>query len=301
MVKAARFLIPPALCALLAASCGLDSSGLEGSGDDASVADSGGTGDEFIIGPGDSAAGPDAPAFHNDSGSKDTGAPKDSGNPKDAPGDVVPTDSTAPCLGTTTSCGTPGSCVDCTNSPKGNLCVAGSCGCMHNPDCASSPMGTACVSGVCGCNDPVRDCPTGYACSSAHLCTTTCSGGLTCHGGCCDGTNCLTGNDNGACGNNGNSCQPCGGQTPTCAVGQCNGRCGSTGDGTCGTGFCCNAGMCADDTQSTTCGSSGMACTDCTNAPEGKACTSSGTCGCGNNGDCNNSSRGHSCVAGQCT
>jgi hypothetical protein len=199
------------------------------------------------------------------------------------------------CLGTTKSCGTTTVCVDCTLAPRGPICVDGECGCKVNLDCALSPQGTACVSGACGCMDSVRDCPKGYACGPMNQCTPSCAGGLECNG-CCDGTTCQLGAANAACGPAKSACQACGGQTPTCNAGACTDACGAGNAGTCGAGFCCNAGTCASSTQPTTCGGAGLACVSCENSSEGHACVA-GACGCNTFNDC---PTGMACVNNKC-
>jgi hypothetical protein len=243
-----------AAAALLGASCGLSTGGLEDTGGDASVPGDDATADStttFDTGgftdtaPGDTAAE-----------SSKVDAALDSPAPHDANSDSMPVEDGGKCMGTPTSCGPPGSCVDCTHSASGG----------------------ACVKGACGCNGS-NDCPAPTACQANKVCGSPCGGGQgPCNGGCCSFFSCVA-FDNGHCGG---SCTPCGGPTPTCgANGMCNGNCGGPGDGTCQTS-CCSNGTCAAIGDQT-CGDWGSTCVACSAATGGAHCKLIGVdyqCGC---------------------
>ena len=269
------------LCAaagLLAAACGLGTSGLEGS-DDAGVTQGADAGLDATTdtGPvtGDSAT--------SDGGKVD--APTDvqaHDVAHDAPQTDAPTDSAPPpqdggvCANTPTSCGAPGHCESCVGSSQGG----------------------ACVGGACGCNGP-GDCPVPGACQLNHTCGTPCAGPGECNGGCCSNFTCVT-FDNAHCGV---TCSPCIGATPTCgANGSCNGNCGGSGDGTCQTS-CCNAGTCAI-VGNASCGDYGMACVNCSTSSMGSVCeitVNGGGCGCDGPGSSNQCPPGMSCYNKQCS
>jgi hypothetical protein len=160
-------------------------------------------------------------------------------------------------------------------------------GCQSSSDCAGSLFGSQCIDGACGCNSE-DDCPASeYAACKDQVCTSSCTGGLQCNHGCCDSTStCVPGEDTpAACGTDGDACQVCGDDTPTCSGGSCTSDCGSAGDGTCGAGFCCQEGSCtaiADDA----CAPAGGTCLDCTTSSVAPVCLPNGTCGCSKNNDC---------------
>jgi hypothetical protein len=84
-------------------------------------------------------------------------------------------------------CGSGSSCVTCTGSSQGDVCLA--------------------FSNVCGCN-LASDCPTNQACTD-HTCSTDCTETGECNGGCCDGTTCQPGTSTTACGSTGGMCNEC--------------------------------------------------------------------------------------------
>jgi hypothetical protein len=72
----------------------------------------------------------------------------------------------------------------------------------------------------------------------------------------------------------------------------CGSACGGANQTVCN-GGCCNAGTCASGTQTAACGTSGVACVDCSFSPNGHACQpGNGFCGCNSSSDC---PVGHTC------
>jgi hypothetical protein len=98
-----------------------------------------------------------------------------------------------------------------------------------------------------GCTK-ATDCPPSFACNtSTGQCVTTCGAPTetACNGGCCYTGQCAAGTENGACGNNGQTCVGCANATPTCSPGGvCGATCGHPTDGPCGAGSCCQGNAC---------------------------------------------------------
>lgn len=134
------------------------------------------------------------------------------------------------------------------------------------------------------------DCPSGQACNTTTgMCSTSCGDfdQTICNGGCCDGNSgtCVGGAANDNCGNDGNFCNVCGDNTPTCSAGQCTDACSASAP--CGATFCCNNGTCVD-IDGAHCGvaTGGGTCMSCSADNNGHACRASGVCGCFGAGDC---------------
>lgn len=241
------------LLAAVLAACGLEMDGLGPSGDDAGLApDVTQTGPDGATGGDDGGATVDASQDGHDATSSAEAAAEAS---EDAPPDVSTGKDAAGCQ----------SDNDCTGSLFGGVCIAGTCGCYSEGDCPLSE----------------------YAACKGQVCTSSCAGGLACNQGCCDSTStCVAGESTpAACGTDGNACQICGQDTPTCSGGNCTSDCGASGDGTCGAGFCCQQDSCAA-IEDDACAQSGGTCVDCTTSSVTPVCLSNGTCGCNTSSDC---------------
>lgn len=190
----------------------------------------------------------DADATDDALDAADTAAPIDSADaePADTADAAIDTAPVA-CEGTATSCGAAGSCVSCTASSLGHVCVSESCGCNVAADC---PEAFAC--------DPV-----------SHTCTSSCSGTRPCSGSsCCSSTGtCVAGTSDSACGGSG-LCTDC-----TAVTGLCSDITHVAAAGTCGSGKTCSYATgtaCANGCYRGVCN---------TSAPEFKADATSSTSG----------------------
>jgi hypothetical protein len=119
-----------------------------------------------------------------------------------------------------TTCGSGGSCVDCSQSSDGPVCLSTFvCGCMQSSDC---PLNQACKTATCG-----------TACDPVSLC----------NGGCCAKGTCQPGTANNACGNVPQcldcttSCNP----GPACLGGT---RCGCASSAECSGDVVCGRLLC---------------------------------------------------------
>jgi hypothetical protein len=217
-----------------------------------------------------------------------------------------------------TQCGGSGACNGgcCDTSTVPATCVAGTkaaaCGSKGDfcRSCANDGAGLACIpstgGGFCGCTTAVQ-CPVPGSTCTGNQCVTTVAcmtGG--CPNSCCgsDGS-CHYGGAATACGTSSNLCVDCSNSNSghacrngycgcysasdcpvgySCSSGSCSQNC--FGGQPCNGGCCADTGVCVIPSMQTgaACGTSG-ACLDCNGSSTGVACVA-GQCGCNTNADC---------------
>ena len=190
----------------------------------------------------------------------------------------------------------------------------GSCGPSTCPNGCCDRLGTCRIGAdtqACGsrgqqCSDCLAngftscDVPRGKVCARA---TANC-GPESCTNGCCSfqggASSCLAGTDPSACGNFGSACTDCSVDGRSCDTNTRN--CGTSKCDATNCKGCCVGDQCLSGQDNQACGTTGNACTSCTQtgqtcapAGSGGACTGTPTCSPANCGGCCN---GNVCVAG---
>ena len=198
------------------------------------------------------------------------------------------------------TCQTPVTCnaVTCPGCCVGNSCIVATtpaeCG-KGGAACQSCNMNETCTSGVCtpqpgcspancaGCCIGADICAVGdqnTACGLTGAQCTNCAGqGKVCQGGacqaqacgpancagCCSGNTCVLGTQDAACGKNGAQCNDCTPGNQVCTARQCVAKPPQCGPANCA-GCCTPGNACAIGFTNGSCGSGGVACTNCTAA-----------------------------------
>jgi hypothetical protein len=204
-----------------------------------------------------------------------------------------------------TTCGTT-SCLDCTMTKEGRVCVGNVCGCQSEKDCpvaqSCDPTKQACTSACVPKTQPCNNtCCDSFVCrdlpSACGPTCTNCTAPLSNHAcvsgvcGCTLDTDCATGS---TCDQKSHLCTTCA-TDQDCPVGMaCNPlshACSTSCTSTCN-GACCLKGTCAN--VDVACGPT---CTNCSVLPTQPKCMASGTCGCASAADC---PVGQACSGGLC-